>query len=72
MSKPGVRGKKPGSGGDLSPDDKRSNAQTICDKRPEQLKMEFALWNRPTVRQHIDLKLGKRRFILSDSHDHLA
>ncbi|RFC34838.1 MAG: Winged helix-turn helix [Candidatus Nitrotoga sp. SPKER] len=29
--------------------------QTICDKRPEQLKMDFALWNRPAVHQHIKL-----------------
>ena len=30
----------------------------ICDKRPEQLKMDFALWIRPAVRQHIELSLG--------------
>ncbi|CAH1904524.1 hypothetical protein NTGHW29_300066 [Candidatus Nitrotoga sp. HW29] len=32
--------------------------QTICDKRPEQLKMDFALWSRPAVRQHIELAHG--------------
>jgi len=64
MSKPGVRGKKPGSGDALSPDNKQNIAQTICDKRPEQLKMDFALCDRPTVRQHIDLSLGERRLLL--------
>ena len=56
--KPGIRGKKPGSGRSLSPEQELSIAQTICDKRPEQLKMDFALWSRPAVRQHIELSLG--------------
>ena len=56
--KPGVRGKKPGSGRSLSPSQEREIQQTICDKRPEQLKMDFALWSRPAVRQHIELSLG--------------
>ena len=47
--KPGIRGKKPGSGRSLSPEQEQNIAQTICDKRPEQLKMDFALWNRPEV-----------------------
>ena len=56
--KPGVRGKKPGSGRSLSPDQEQTIRQTICDKRPEQLKMDFALWSRGAVRQHIELELG--------------
>lgn len=56
--KPGIRGKKPGSRRSLSPEKEQSIAQTICDKRPEQLKMDFALWSRPAVRQHIELSLG--------------
>ena len=56
--KPGVRGKKLGSGRSLSAEQEQAIRQTICDKRPEQLKMDFALWSRPAVRQHIELGLG--------------
>ena len=56
--KPGVRGKKPGSGRSLTPAQERSVQQTICDHRPEQLKMDFALWSRPAVRQHIEQALS--------------
>ena len=52
--KPGIRGKKLGSGRSLNPEQEQSIAQTICDKRPEQLKMDFALWSRGAVRQHIE------------------
>jgi hypothetical protein len=31
---------------------------TIIDKRPEQIKMEFALWSRPAVRELIERDLG--------------
>ena len=37
---------KPGSGRMLSESQELAIRQIICDKRPEQLKMEFALWNR--------------------------
>ncbi len=33
--KPGIRGKKSGSGRSLSPAQEQAIAQTICDKRPE-------------------------------------
>ncbi|CAH1070359.1 winged helix-turn-helix domain-containing protein [Candidatus Nitrotoga sp. 1052] len=56
--KPCVRGKKPGSGRRLMVSQELTIQQTICDKRPEQLKMDFALWSRPTVRQHIELAHG--------------
>ena len=56
--KPGIRGKKFGSGRSLTPAQEQTIRQTICDKRPEQLKMDFALWSRPAVRQHIELSLG--------------
>ena len=56
--KPGIRGKKPGSGRSLSPEREQTIRQTICDKRPEQLKMDFALWSTGAVRQHIELDFG--------------
>jgi transposase len=56
--KPDVRGKKPGSGRSLSEEQETRVRQIICDKRPEQLKMEFALWNRPAVMQLIERECG--------------
>jgi transposase len=56
--KPSQRGKKLGHGRSLTPDQEQAIRQTICDKRPEQLKMDFALWSRPAVSQHIEMSLG--------------
>lgn len=56
--KPAVRGKKPGSRRSLSEPQERTIQQIICDKRPEQLKMEFALWNRAAVTQLIERECG--------------
>jgi transposase len=56
--KPDIRGKKPGSGRSLSEEQEARVRQIICDKRPEQLKMEFALWNRPAVMQLIERECG--------------
>ena len=53
--KPHARGKKPGSGRSLTPEQERAIRMTIIDKRPEQIKMEFALWSRPAVRELIEL-----------------
>ena len=52
--KPAARGKKQGSGRMLSEAQESAVRQIICDKRPEQLKMEFALWNRAAVMQLIE------------------
>ena len=52
--KPEVRGKKLGSGRSLTVEQEQTIRTTICDKRPEQLKMEFALWNRAAVGQLIE------------------
>ena len=49
--KPEARGKKQGSGRALSEAQEATVRQIICDKRPEQLKMEFALWSRAAVMQ---------------------
>lgn len=42
----------------LSEAQERTVQQMICDKRPEQLKMEFALWNRAAVMQLIEREYG--------------
>ena len=56
--KPGTRGKMPGSRRSLCLEQEQSITQRIFDKRPEQSKMDFALWGKPSVRQHIELSLG--------------
>ncbi len=56
--KPAARGKKAGGGRMLSEAQERTVQQIICDKRPEQLKMEFALWNRAAVMQLIECEYG--------------
>ena len=56
--KPERRGKKPGSGRSLSAEQEALIRQIICDKRPEQLKMEFALWNRAAVQLLIERECG--------------
>lgn len=47
--KPKARGKKPGEGRSLTPAQEDKIRQLICDKRPEQLKMDFVLWTRAAV-----------------------
>ena len=56
--KPAARGKKQGNGRMLSELQEHAVRQIICDKRPEQLKMEFALWNRAAVMQLIERECG--------------
>lgn len=56
--KPAARGRKKGSERMLSESQERAVRQIICDKRPEQLKMEFALWNRAAVMQLIERECG--------------
>ena len=56
--KPAARGKKQGRGRLLSESQERAVRQIICDKRPEQLKMEFARWNRAAVMQLIERECG--------------
>lgn len=56
--KPASRGRRGGDGRLLSDEQERAVRQIICDKRPEQLKMEFALWNRAAVMQLIERECG--------------
>lgn len=56
--KPKPRGRQAGDGRYLTDAQARSIRQIICDKRPEQLKMEFALWNRAAVMQLIKREYG--------------
>jgi len=56
--KPARRGKRAGQGRSLSVAQEASIQRTICDKRPEQLKMEFALWSRAAVMQLIERECG--------------
>jgi transposase len=52
--RPKERGKKSGEGRKLSPDQEAHIQKLIAEKRPEQLKMEFALWTRAAVGQLIE------------------
>jgi transposase len=56
--KPAARGKKSGDGRTLTEDQECALRKIICDKRPEQLKMEFALWSRAAVMQLIEREYG--------------
>ena len=56
--KPAMRGKRAGQGRTLSEEQEQAIRKIICDKRPEQLKMEFALWNRAAVMQLIEREYG--------------
>ncbi len=56
--KPSRRGKAAGCGRLLSEAQEWDIQRIICDKRPEQLKMDFALWNRAAVMQLIERECG--------------
>ena len=58
--KPAARGRSAGDGRRLSAEQEASVRRTICDKRPEQLKMEFALRTRGAVMQFIEREFGAR------------
>lgn len=58
--KPAARGRSAGDGRLLSAAQEASVRRTICDKRPEQLKMEFALWTRGAVMQFVEREFGVR------------
>lgn len=56
--KPTPRGRVSGNGRMLTLEQEKAIRRIICDKRPEQLKMEFALWNRAAVMQLIEQEFG--------------
>jgi len=56
--KPGRRGRRTGDKRSLSEEQELRLQRLICDKRPEQLKMDFALWNRGAIRQLIEQECG--------------
>lgn len=56
--KPTPRGRSAGDGRTLTAEQEGAIRRTICDKRPEQMKMEFALWNRAAVMQLIEHEFG--------------
>jgi hypothetical protein len=48
---PAAHGRRRGMGRSLSAEQEAAIRRTICDKRSEQLKMDFALWTRAAVMQ---------------------
>lgn len=55
---PARRGRASGVGRSLTPEQEAHIRRIICDKRPEQLKMDFALWNRAAVSDLIEREYG--------------
>jgi len=51
---PRTRGRRSGEDRALSVEQEQTIQRTICDKRPEQLKMDFCLWSRAAVMQLIE------------------
>jgi transposase len=58
--KPALRGHRTGQGRRLSEVQEQTIECIICDKRAEQLKMDFALWSRAAVMQLIESEYGIR------------
>jgi transposase len=62
---PRARGRRVGEDRALSEDQERVIQRTICDKRPEQLKMDFFLWSRAAVMQLIEREYGIKLHVRS-------
>lgn len=55
---PARKGRRAGSGRRLSAAQEAHIRRLICERRPEQLKMDFALWSRPAVLELIEVECG--------------
>lgn len=55
---PQPRGRRLSVGQQLTPEQETHIRKLICDKRPEQVKLDFALWNRIAVSQLIEQEFG--------------
>ena len=66
---PGKKGRKEGENRALSEDQEAQIRRLICEKRPEQLKMEFALWNRGAVKRLIEQACGIKLHIRAVGND---
>jgi len=62
---PRQRGRRDGEDRLLARDQEDAIQRLICERRPEQLKMEFALWNRGAVMQLIEREYGIKLSIRS-------
>lgn len=56
--KPAIHSKKPGSGQSLTGEQETAIRRIICDKRPKQMMMEFALSSHAVVGQRIERDYG--------------
>lgn len=55
---PAQRGRRKGEARTLTPEQETHIQRLICEKRPEQLKMVFALWSRSAVTQLVERECG--------------
>jgi len=62
---PRKRGRRSGEDRALTAEQEDAVRRIICDKRPEQLKMEFALWSRAAVMQLIEQECGVKLHVRS-------
>ena len=62
---PRKRGRRSGEDRALTAEQEDAVRRIICDKRPEQLKMEFALWSRAAVMQLIERECGVKLHVRS-------
>lgn len=62
---PRTRGRRNGEDRVLTAQQEEAIQRTICDRRPEQLKMDFALWSRAAVMQLIEREFGIKLHVRS-------
>jgi len=62
---PRTRGRRSGEDRALSAEQEQAVQRIICERRPEQLKMDFALWSRAAVMQWIEREYGIKLHVRS-------